>query len=143
MCRPAIEKQITEKNAHRIKARLIVEGANGPTTPEADAVFEEPYRKEKSGCFVWDNLPIKGPLVVPDILANIGGVVVSYLEWLQNLSGEHWLEGPLKKMLEQRIAVSSAQVFECAQEYKVSLRIGATILALKRVAAAMVAKGCK
>ncbi|MBM3244798.1 MAG: hypothetical protein FJZ15_03300, partial [Candidatus Omnitrophica bacterium] len=117
------EKQITKDNAGRVRAKMIVEGANGPTTPEADVILEK-----------------NGILVVPDILANTGGVVVSYFEWLQNLKGEHWSEVAVNKMLQQRIAVSSHDVFNCARQYNVSLRIAATILAMKRICSAMVAK---
>jgi len=140
------EKQITAENAGRIRFKMMVEGANGPTTPEADEKLEYiPFEKHVVDGQVLSTFSLaiekgqSGVLIVPDILANIGGVVVSYFEWLQNLKGEHWSEIAVNKMLEQRMSVSCRDVFAAAEFYKVSLRMAATILALERVSAAMYA----
>ena len=113
----AVENAITSRNAERVKARLIVEGANGPTTVLADRILED-----------------RGVIVVPDILANAGGVTVSYFEWVQNRAGFFWTEEIVNSRLEQIMVRSFADVDRTAQEYKTSLRIGAYVLAVKRVA---------
>jgi glutamate dehydrogenase (NAD(P)+) len=113
----AVENAITSRNAERIKARLIVEGANGPTTVLADKILED-----------------RGVIVVPDILANAGGVTVSYFEWVQDRAGFFWTEEIVNSRLEQIMVRSFADVDRTAQEYKTSLRIGAYVLAVKRVA---------
>jgi glutamate dehydrogenase (NAD(P)+) len=113
----AVENAITSRNAERVKARLIVEGANGPTTVLADKILED-----------------RGVIVVPDILANAGGVTVSYFEWVQNRAGFFWTEEIVNSRLEQIMVRSFADVDRTAQEYKTSLRIGAYVLAVKRVA---------
>ena len=120
----ALEGQITEQNADRIKAKVIVEGANGPTTPEADVILEE-----------------RGRLVVPDILANAGGVVVSYFEWVQNLQYFSWDEEETNARLAQIMRRAFQAVWTMAQEKKVSLRIAAQMLALSRVAEAIRLRG--
>lgn len=120
----ALEGQITERNAKRIKAKVIVEGANGPTTPEADVILEE-----------------RGRLVVPDILANAGGVVVSYFEWVQNLQYFYWDEAETNARLAQIMRRAFQDVWTMAQEKKVSLRIAAQMLALSRVAEAIRLRG--
>jgi glutamate dehydrogenase (NAD(P)+) len=120
----ALEGQITERNAKRIKAKVIVEGANGPTTPEADVILEE-----------------RGHIVVPDILANAGGVVVSYFEWVQNLQYFYWDEAETNARLAQIMRRAFQDVWTMAQEKKVSLRIAAQMLALSRVAEAIRLRG--
>ncbi|HTF89474.1 MAG TPA: Glu/Leu/Phe/Val dehydrogenase [Planctomycetota bacterium] len=113
----AVENQITSANAERIKAKLIIEGANGPTTANADKILEK-----------------KGIMVVPDILANAGGVTVSYFEWVQDRAGFFWTEEEVNTRLE-RIMVDAFNAVEAtAAQYKTSLRIGAYIVAVGRVA---------
>ncbi|MEM4374808.1 MAG: Glu/Leu/Phe/Val dehydrogenase [Nitrososphaerota archaeon] len=116
----ALEDQITASNADRINARAIVEGANGPTTPEADRILGE-----------------RGIIVVPDILANAGGVIVSYLEWVQNLKRETWSLDEVNSKLESKIVSAYASVVETARRHEVSLREGAMLLAVGRVAEAI------
>ena len=113
----AVENQITSKNAERIKAKLIVEGANGPTTVLADKILED-----------------RGIVVVPDILANAGGVTVSYFEWVQDRAGFFWTEEIVNSRLELVMTNAFQSVVETAKNYDVSLRIGAYILAVDRVA---------
>lgn len=113
----AVENQITSKNAERIKAKLIVEGANGPTTVLADKILED-----------------RGIVVVPDILANAGGVTVSYFEWVQDRAGFFWTEEIVNSRLELVMTNAFQSVVETAKKYDVSLRIGAYILAVDRVA---------
>lgn len=120
----ALEGQITERNANEIKAKIIVEGANGPTTPEADVILEE-----------------RGRVVVPDILANAGGVVVSYFEWVQNLQYFYWGEEETNTRLAQVMCRAFQAVWDLAQEKKVSLRIAAQMLALSRIAEAIRLRG--
>jgi glutamate dehydrogenase (NAD(P)+) len=113
----ATENQITSQNAARIKAKLVVEGANGPTTVAADRELEA-----------------RGVVVVPDILANAGGVTVSYFEWVQDRAGFFWTEEVVNSRLEQVMQSSFHAVDEVAERHKVSLRIAAYILAVDRVA---------
>ena len=112
-----LEGVITSKNADKIKAKIISEGANGPTTPEADRLLYD-----------------KGVLVVPDILANAGGVTVSYYEWIQNLHREQWTEEAVNRKMEQKMVKAFNDVYETAQEHKVDMRTAAMMLAVKRVA---------
>ncbi len=112
----AVENQITSKNVDRIKARLIVEGANGPTTSVADRKLEE-----------------RGTIVVPDILANAGGVTCSYFEWVQDRMGYFWTEEVVNARLEQTMVSSFDEVHATARQHGVSLRKAAYILALDRV----------
>jgi glutamate dehydrogenase (NAD(P)+) len=113
----ALGGQLTEKNAENVRAKLIVEAANGPTTPEADEILAE-----------------KGIMVVPDILANAGGVCVSYLEWIQNLHREHWPLEEVNRKLEEKMSQSYHEVKKVAQEKEVDMRKAAMILAVGRVA---------
>lgn len=116
----ALENQITEENANRIKAKFILELANGPITPEADEIL---YFK---------NIP-----VAPDILANSGGVIVSTFEWEQNLKNEHWKETEVFEKLRTIIKKQSDLVFEKSKGLKTDLRRAAFILAMERLAKAM------
>ncbi|HEX4836606.1 MAG TPA: Glu/Leu/Phe/Val dehydrogenase [bacterium] len=120
----AIEGQITAENAPRIRTRVIVEGANGPTTPEADAILGE-----------------RGIVVVPDILANAGGVIVSYFEWVQDLQSYFWSEQEINTHLERLLVTSYEKVAAISEERGVSLRTGALIFAVKRVAEALITRG--
>ncbi len=115
----ALENEITAENADKVKAKIISEGANGPTTPEADVILFK-----------------KGVFLVPDILANAGGVTVSYYEWLQNLTREYWLEDEVNKKLETRIVKAFNDVHKISTENKVHMRTAAYILAVGRIAAA-------
>ena len=112
----AFENQITAKNANNIKAKIILELANGPTTPEADEILFS-----------------KGIQVIPDILANSGGVTVSYFEWKQNLKNEHWTEKEVFEKLLPLMNDAAQKTFQKAKENKTSLRMGAFILALERI----------
>ena len=120
----ALEGVLTQANAGKVKARLVVEGANGPTTPEADAILEK-----------------NGVLVVPDILANAGGVTVSYFEWVQNLQNLLWSEEQIGLRLEEIMGKAMDEVLAIAQEKKVSLRTAAMILGVGRVAKATRLRG--
>jgi glutamate dehydrogenase/leucine dehydrogenase len=120
----ALEEVITEKNADRINAKIISEGANGPTTPEADRILEE-----------------RGIFVVPDILANAGGVVVSYFEWVQDLNRYFWGEERVNLELEKVLVRSFKEVYTIKEDYDVSSRDAAMILALKRVVRAFELRG--
>ncbi|MEO8288568.1 MAG: Glu/Leu/Phe/Val dehydrogenase [Chloroflexota bacterium] len=113
----ALESVITGRNADRIKAKMIAEAANGPTGPEADRVLYE-----------------KGIMVLPDILANAGGVTVSYFEWAQNIQGYYWAEDEVNDKLERVMKRSFRDVYETATNNKVDLRTGAYMLAISRVA---------
>ena len=120
----ALESQITKENANNIKAKLIVEGANGPTTPEADEILYE-----------------AGKFVVPDILANAGGVIVSYFEWVQNLQELLWSEEEVANRLENILTRSFKEVYTISEEKKVNMRTAAYILAIGRVAKASKLRG--
>ncbi len=120
----ALEAAITEENAGRIQARVVAEGANGPTTPEADRILRD-----------------NGVLVVPDILANAGGVVVSYFEWVQDLQHFFWEIGEVRDRLESIMVRSFEQVYEMAAEKRVDMREAALMLAVGRVAEAMEIRG--
>jgi glutamate dehydrogenase (NAD(P)+) len=113
----ATENQITSRNVGDVKAKLIVEGANGPTTALADR-----------------DLDRRGVIVVPDILGNAGGVTVSYFEWVQDRMGYFWTEEVVNSRLEQIMVSSFDEVMETAKKYRVSLRLGAYVLAIDRVA---------
>ncbi|HLI71413.1 MAG TPA: Glu/Leu/Phe/Val dehydrogenase [Ktedonobacteraceae bacterium] len=120
----ALENQLTGKNAARVKPRLIVEAANGPTDPEADKVFND-----------------AGITVVPDILANAGGVTVSYFEWVQDLQRFFWAENEINDRLETIMKRSYRAVAEKSSEQECSLRMGAYLLAVARVAEATELRG--
>lgn len=120
----ALENQITSENAPRIKARLIGEAANGPITPDADVVL-------------YDN----GVFVVPDILANAGGVTVSYFEWVQGLQEFFWMEREVNAQLERVMTSSFQMVLRIAQERNVSMRTAAYLLSVERVAQATITRG--
>lgn len=113
----AREEVITADNAHRIKAKIIVEGANGPTSAEADQLLE-----------------FKNILVVPDILANAGGVIVSYFEWLQNTNNESWSIYEVNEKLDAILKASFDEVFQTAKALAISPRLASYVIALKRVA---------
>lgn len=110
-----MESVITQNNASRIKAKTILELANGPITPEADNILQE-----------------KGTIVIPDVLANAGGVTVSYFEWVQNRTGERWSEEEVKKKLREKMSQAYKDVKERAEDIT-KLREGAYVLALERI----------
>ncbi len=120
----AKEDQITARNAPKIKAKIIAEGANGPTTAKADPILKE-----------------KGIIVIPDILANAGGVTVSYFEWVQDRVGYFWSLDRVNRRLERMMTAAFNSVYETAEQYKVSLRIGAYILAIDKVAKTLKVRG--
>jgi glutamate dehydrogenase (NAD(P)+) len=113
----ALESVITVKNADRIKTKMIAEAANGPTTPEADRVLFD-----------------KGIMVLPDILANAGGVTVSYFEWAQNIQGYYWAEDEVNQKLERVMKRAFLDVHNTAGNHSVNMRTGAYMLAISRVA---------
>ncbi len=120
----ALENQITAKNAARVKARLVVEAANGPTTPEADRILID-----------------RGVMIVPDILANAGGVTVSYFEWVQDLQRFFWAEHEINDRLESIMTRAYRAVRAKADEQDTNLRMGAYLLAVARVAEATEIRG--
>ena len=120
----AMENQITEKNAASVKASMIVEGANGPTTPQADDILRD-----------------KGVTLVPDILANAGGVIVSYFEWVQDLQAFAWDEDEVYRQLQRAMVRAYYETSNTAEEYNVDMRTAAQILAIRRVADAMMTRG--
>ena len=120
----AKEDQITKHNAAQIQAKIIAEGANGPTSPEADDILNQ-----------------NGVLVIPDILANAGGVTVSYFEWVQDRQGYFWTLDRVNRRLDRSIRTAFEKVYAAAQQYEVSLRIGAYVLAIDKVASALRMRG--
>jgi glutamate dehydrogenase (NAD(P)+) len=120
----ALENQITGQNAGRLRAKVLIEGANGPTTPDADA-----------------ELDARGITVVPDILANAGGVTVSYFEWVQGLQSFFWDEIDVNAKLEKILVDAFNQVYTLSQERKISMRLAAYLLSVRRVADATLIRG--
>jgi glutamate dehydrogenase (NAD(P)+) len=120
----AKEDQITPKVARRIHAKVIVEGANGPTVASADPILQN-----------------KGIMVVPDILANAGGVTVSYFEWVQDRVGYFWSEQRVNRRLERMMRTSFEAVYDSAMQHNVTLRIGAYVLAIDKVAKTLKTRG--
>lgn len=116
----ALELQITEKNADKIKAKMIVEAANGPTDDKADVIFHK-----------------RGIEVVPDVLANGGGVTVSYFEWVQNLYRYFWTEEEVVDRQEQMMVKAFANVYDAAKKYNTTMRVGAYIVAIGTIAEAL------
>jgi glutamate dehydrogenase/leucine dehydrogenase len=116
----ALENVITSRNAARVKARFVVEGANGPVTPEADAILER-----------------KGVVAVPDVLANAGGVTVSYFEWVQDLQSYFWSQEEVDKRMDTIMTRAFQNTIDTANVHKTSLRKGAYILAIQKVVDAM------
>jgi glutamate dehydrogenase (NAD(P)+) len=120
----ALEMQITKENAGRLQCRILAEGANGPTTPEADAILKE-----------------KGVFVIPDVLANAGGVVVSYFEWVQDLQNFFWNEEEVNKKLRDILVKAFHEVLDMSQKQKVDMRLAALMIGIDRVARAMLWRG--
>jgi glutamate dehydrogenase (NAD(P)+) len=120
----ALEQVVTEKNADRVKARIICEGANGPVTPTADAILES-----------------RGVIVMPDVLANAGGVVVSYFEWVQGLQEYFWREDEVNAKLHDIVARAFEEAWHTHESKEVSLRVASYGLAVQRVAEATTTRG--
>jgi glutamate dehydrogenase (NAD(P)+) len=120
----AYENQITGKNAGKVKAKIVAEAANGPTTPEADDIL---YKNKI--------------MVIPDILANGGGVTVSYFEWLQNLRREYWTEAEVNERLDKNITKSFLDTYSTSEKYSVNMRKASTVLAVNRVVEAIQLRG--
>ncbi|MHC1578248.1 MAG: Glu/Leu/Phe/Val family dehydrogenase [Dehalococcoidia bacterium] len=120
----AIEHQLVKANAGSVKAKVIIEGANGPTTPEADRILAD-----------------NGIFVVPDVLANTGGVIVSYLEWVQGLQFLFWDEEEVNDQLQKILTKAFAEVLQTSQREKVDMRTAAYMIALDRLATAMALRG--
>ena len=120
----ALQGQITEANAHKINAKMVVEGANGPTTPGGDAILSE-----------------RGILLLPDILANAGGVTVSYFEWVQDIQSFFWSESQVNARLARIMRRAFAEVWDASETHKVDLRTAAYIVGVARVAEATLTRG--
>jgi glutamate dehydrogenase (NAD(P)+) len=120
----ALENQITPANAGKVKARIVAEAANGPTTPEADDILHE-----------------RGVFMIPDILCNAGGVTVSYFEWVQDLNRDHWSENVVNAKLKEIMVKAFGEVLKLAQHNEVNNRVGAYLLAVDRVASATALRG--
>jgi glutamate dehydrogenase len=115
----AIANQITEENANDIKADIVVEAANGPTTPAGTRILTE-----------------RGKLLVPDVLASAGGVTVSYFEWVQNNQGYYWTEEEVNTKLREKLTTAFDTIYELAQNRKIDMRLAAYIVGIKRTAEA-------
>ena len=120
----ALEQQITAENAHQIQARMVIEGANGPTTPEADDILHE-----------------RSILVVPDVIANAGGVTVSYFKWVQDFSSFFWSEDEINARLVRIMREAFATIWQVADEHRVSLRTATFIVACTRILQARELRG--
>ena len=120
----AFENQIVKANASSVKAKVIIEGANGPTTPDADEILGD-----------------NGIFIVPDVLANTGGVIVSYLEWVQGLQFLFWDEAEVNDQLQKILTKAFAEVLQTSQQEKVDMRTAAYIISLRRLATAMALRG--
>ncbi len=120
----ALEKVLTAANADRVRAKLIVEGANGPTTPEADHI-----------------LLSKGTVIVPDIVGNAGGVIVSYFEWVQDRQGYFWRESEVNERLEDLLLTNFRRVREVALARQIPYRTAAYVVAIERVVRSMKMRG--
>ena len=120
----ALENQITAANARQIKAKLVVEGANGPTTPVADKILHD-----------------RGIVVMPDVLANAGGVIVSYFEWVQDIQSFFWSENEVNHRMEQMMIRAFKDVYKIAETEKINMRLAAYMIGVKRVAEATVMRG--
>ncbi|MGQ9733831.1 MAG: Glu/Leu/Phe/Val family dehydrogenase [Candidatus Bipolaricaulia bacterium] len=120
----ALENVITKENAGRIKAKIIAEAANGPTTPEADEILHE-----------------KGVFVIPDFLCNAGGVTVSYFEWVQNVTGDYWPLEEVHQRLDQKMTKAFQEVIGMYEKKRVHMRLAAYLVAVQRVAEAMKLRG--
>ena len=120
----ALEQVITEENAAQVRASIVCEGANGPVTPAADAILED-----------------KGVLILPDVLANAGGVVVSYFEWVQGLQEYFWKEVEVNAKLNDIVSTAFDRTWETAQSRNLPMRVAAYGLAVQRVAEATVTRG--
>ena len=120
----ALEMQITQENAPRLQCRILAEGANGPTTPEADAILRD-----------------KDIFVIPDILANAGGVVVSYFEWVQDLQNFFWTEEEITRKLRDILVKAFHEVLQMSQKQQVEMRLAALMIGIDRVARAMLWRG--
>jgi glutamate dehydrogenase/leucine dehydrogenase len=120
----ALEDQVTAENAGRIEARMVAEGANGPTTVEADAILAE-----------------RGILVLPDILTNAGGVTVSYFEWVQDLGRLFWTRDEIRQKLADQLGDAFDLVWELSEQLDVTPRQAALVAAIRQVAGALTARG--
>ena len=124
LCPSALENVITVENAPRIKAKIVAELANGPTTPEADEILHE-----------------KGVHILPDFLCNAGGVTVSYFEMVQNFYMNYWTEEEVYEQLDKKMTAAYYAVYETSKEYIINMRQAAYVIAVKRVVEAMRARG--
>ncbi len=120
----AMEGQLTRQNADRVRAKMVAEAANGPTTPDADEI-----------------LASKGITVIPDILCNAGGVVVSYFEWVQSLQSFFWDENEVRRQMERKLLDNLEVVIRVSTQRKCSLRMAAYVIAVERIMEAIQLRG--